>query len=166
MPDSISRREFVKNISLGTALFGAGTAMLLQSACGGSENTNNAQAISERNANESLNSNVGTQSTNAGGNANMVERDETADNIVQVVDRWSGVEVGTFQRGLSFSGLWVQRHPLTTPYNPVGIDRLINELRGNTFFKNHPRVGQLKRGQFISGGGIQTEGNLYDFFTT
>jgi hypothetical protein len=95
----------------------------------------------------------------------MVDRDETADNIVLVVDRWSGVEVGTFQRGLSFSGLWVQRHPLTTPYNPVGIDRLINELRSNNFFRKHPRVGELKRGQFIPGGGIQTEGNLYDFFT-
>jgi hypothetical protein len=86
-----------------------------------------------------------------------------ADNLVRVLSAWSRVELPGFNAGLSLGGLWDQGHLMTIPYDPNGIDDLRSKLRGDPFFANNPRTGQLQTGHFRDGGGIQTEGNLHDF---
>lgn len=96
--------------------------------------------------------------------------DPIADNLVLVVDRWSGIETGTLNRGQSISGRWDQRHLGSIPYDPDGIDRLISRLQETNFFANDPQVriqtNQLRHGMFANGGGIQSQGDLYDFLAS
>jgi len=89
--------------------------------------------------------------------------DPVADNLVRVLDGWSDTESGTLIRAQSLSGLWDQRHLGAIPHDPDGIDRLIHRVRSNAFFQAN--AGGLEHGMFVPGGGIQTEGDLYDFFT-
>jgi hypothetical protein len=89
-------------------------------------------------------------------------KDETAENIVKVVDKWSRIETGVFLRELSLKGQWVKGH--TVDYETVGVNTLIESIKENSFFKTHQRVGELEPSQFTEGGNTKTEGNLYDFF--
>jgi hypothetical protein len=93
-----------------------------------------------------------------------------ADNLVRVLDAWSDSESGTLNRGQSLGGLWDQRHLGAIPYDPDGIDRLISRVRSNNFFKADAKfnvhAGALGHGMFVAGGGIQTEGDLFDFLAS
>jgi len=96
--------------------------------------------------------------------------DPIEDNLVRVLDRWSDTESGTLDRGVSLGGMWNLANLGAIPYDPDGIDGLIDEVRDNNFFSNAPQVsdraGQLKHGMFVDGGGIQTQGDLYDFLAS
>lgn len=96
--------------------------------------------------------------------------DPIADNIVRVLDSWSDNETGTLNRGRSLERRWDQRHLGAIPYDPDGIDRLLNRIRNNNFFRADPQVriqvNALDHGMFVSGGGIQTEGELHDFLAS
>jgi hypothetical protein len=89
-----------------------------------------------------------------------------ATNLVRVVSSWSRVELPGFQGGLSLGGLWDQGHLMTIPYDPQGIDKLRAKLRNDDFFKNNPRSRELEHGHFRDGGGIQTQGDLFDFLSS
>lgn len=93
--------------------------------------------------------------------------DPLTDNLVRVIDNWSDIESGVLNRGQSLSGRWDQRHLGAIPYDPDGIDRLISRVRNNNFLATDPRVRPqteaLEHGMFVDGGGIQTQGDLFDF---
>jgi hypothetical protein len=89
---------------------------------------------------------------------------ELSDNLVRVIDRWSELETGGFDSTLILSSLWNQSHLDTIPYDPDGIDDLIQTLKDDKFFKNHPKTELLDHGQFSEGGGIPDEGELFNFF--
>lgn len=91
------------------------------------------------------------------------EVNSIASNLVRVVSSWSRVELPGFESGLSLGGLWDQGHLMTIPYDPQGIDKLREKLRNDPFFKLNPQSSKLERGHFRDGGGIQTEGDLFDF---
>lgn len=166
MPDIITRRELIKRIGLGSAIAAIGGGpLLLQISCS-SQNANETQKVSQPASNEQQNSNQLNQNANQRSTLmNPPAGDQTADNIVRVVDKWSGDEKGVFLRELSLRGQWEQSHSIVKKYDPVGISSLISELKKNAFFKVHHRIGELKSGLFVEGGDIQTEGGLYDFFT-
>lgn len=96
---------------------------------------------------------------------NSEEMNSIASNLVRVVSSWSRVELPAFQSGLSLGGLWDQGHLMTIPYDPQGIDNLREKLRNDQFFKHNPNSSKLQRGHFQEGGGIQTEGDLFDFLS-
>jgi hypothetical protein len=93
--------------------------------------------------------------------------DPLTDNLVRVIDNWSDIESGALNRGQSLSGRWDQRHLGAIPYDPDGIDRLKSRLQNDSFFTTDPRVSSqtanLEHGMFVDGGGIQTQGDLFDF---
>lgn len=89
-----------------------------------------------------------------------------ADNLARVIDRWSGLETGALTRDTVLKNLWDRRHLGTIPYSPDGIDRLIDRIQNDSFFQTNQQAGQLERGMFVDGGGIQTEGELHDFLNS
>ena len=92
--------------------------------------------------------------------------DPVADNLVRVIDRWSEIETGTFNRSTVLKKLWDRRHLGAIPFDPDGIDTFLNRITNDQFFENRPRTSELRHGMFVSGGGIQTEGDLHDFLTS
>jgi len=96
-----------------------------------------------------------------------MSQDPLADNLILVMKDWSGMEVARLERSSPLSSMWTFNHAPSTPYDPQGIDSLIGKIRRSSFFKTTPRVKEraleLKRGLFVVGGGIQNQGQLYDF---
>ena len=89
-----------------------------------------------------------------------------AGNLAQVIDRWSDQETGILTRATVLQTLWDDQHLGLNPFDPDGIDRLIDALRRDTFFRVRPQTSRLRRGMFANGGGIRTEGDLHDFLVS
>ena len=62
--------------------------------------------------------------------------------------------------------LWNRRHLGSIPYDPDGIDRLIDAVQSDNFLQANSQANQLSHGMFVNGGGIQTEGDLHDFLAS
>jgi hypothetical protein len=136
-------------------------ALLLQSGCQRSSQEN----VSNANSNANLGqTNVQTSPSEA---AKSMTQDPLADNLILVMKDWSGMEVAKLERSSPLSSMWTFNHAPSRPYDPQGIDSLIGKIRGSSYFKSAPRVKdrvqQLQRGFFVVGGGIQNQGQLYDF---
>ena len=96
-----------------------------------------------------------------------MNQDPLADNLILVMKDWSGLELARLERNSALSSMWVLRHSSSRPYDPQGIKSLIDKIRENSYFKNTPKAKaqaeKLRRGFFVVGGGIQNQGQLYDF---
>lgn len=88
------------------------------------------------------------------------------DNLVRVLDRWSNQETGTLTRATVLERRWDLRHLGSIPFDPDGIDRLIDRIQNDAIFQNIAQANQLSHGMFVSGGGIRTEGDLHDFLAS
>jgi hypothetical protein len=133
----------------------------MQSGCGRSNQENISNTNSNANAGQT---NVQTSPSEA---AKSMTQDPLADNLVLVMTDWSGKEVAKLERSSPLSNMWTYNHAPSKPYDPQGIDSLIGKIRGSAYFTTTPRVKdrvqELNRGLFAVGGGIQNQGQLYDF---
>jgi len=155
MPTTTLKQKFLRPIVV-TSLLLTASMLLSQSACGrkesGEQNVNLAQA----------NMNTAIQEA-----PTPMSQDPLADNLILVMKDWSGLELARLERNSALSSMWVLRHSSSRPYDPQGIKSLIDKIRENSYFKNTPKAKaqaeKLRRGFFVVGGGIQNQGQLYDF---
>lgn len=49
-----------------------------------------------------------------------------------VINRWVGLEPGQYGFASTLEGLWVGVHGIASPYNPNGINQLINCIKAIT----------------------------------
>ena len=120
---------------------------------------------------ENINSNVNVEQAKVHASpseaAKSMSQDPLADNLILVMKDWSRQEIARLERSSPLSNMWTLNHAPSTPYDPQGIEKLIGKIRDNPFFKNTPRIKdrahELNHGFFVTGGGIQNQGQLYDF---
>jgi hypothetical protein len=86
------------------------------------------------------------------------------ENLERALDRWCGIEGGSYGPGQKLVGLWVQAFGNARPYFPDGVDSLIEKIQDSNFFNPCSRAQSLTRTQFAvgSGSGIKTVGDLHD----
>lgn len=94
----------------------------------------------------------------------MPENDQVFVRLERVLDRWCGIEGGSYGPGKRLSSLWIQAYGNATPYHPDGVDRLIERVKEDQFFDPCPRAQGLSRTKFAagSGNGMKTVGDLHD----
>jgi hypothetical protein len=85
--------------------------------------------------------------------------------LERVIDGWCDAEAGSYEPQTKLEGLWLRVHPVSPPYNPRGIVKLVNKIHDNSFFSECDSARNLGPGFFISGGAIQTVRDLHDFLT-
>jgi hypothetical protein len=160
------KRQSLRQLGTMTSLLMI-SMLISQISCGGSATNPGQQNISNTSANSQATppaANVNTSSEEA---AKAMNKDPLEDNLVLVMKDWSGLELAKLERNSTLSSMWILRHSSSRPYDPQGITHLIKRIRANDFFKNTPRIkdqtNKLTRGFFVVGGGIQTQGQLYDF---
>lgn len=97
--------------------------------------------------------------------AREMTTDPTADNLLQVLTAWKNEEVAKIERGITLKSMWGANHPMSQKYDTVGVNKLLDELGKNAYFKARRQTGKLKKGHLVTGGAVQTQGALYDFLT-
>lgn len=85
--------------------------------------------------------------------------------VERIITGWCDAEAGSFRPQDSLEGLWLNRFPMSPPYNPRGIIRLVNRIHDNDFFRDCETARRIGPGFFVGGGGIQTVRDLNDFLT-
>jgi|SRR5215831_11022180 len=105
-------------------------------------------------------------STLAAPDENREVMSELSQNLVRVINRWSTIETPGFDSALVLKALWDSAHLQTVDFDPDGIADLIDALKHDSFFRNHQRTRDLKKGFFAEGGGISSEGDLFGFYNT
>jgi hypothetical protein len=83
--------------------------------------------------------------------------------LERVISNWCDAEAGTYLPQDTLEGLWLTRFPVSPPYFPRGVVRLVNQIHGNDFFRNCGAARRIGPGFFAGGGGIQTVQDLNDF---
>ena len=154
-------QTFFKRSGLATALL-LTLAFLSQSSCQSSSQENTRNANSNANLGQTK-----VQTSPLEEAAKTMNQDPLADNLILVMKDWSGHEIARIERSSPLSSMWTLNHAPSRPYDPQGIDSLIGKIQASSYFQNTPRVKDrardLKRGFFAVGGGIQNQGQLYDF---
>ena len=150
---TVFKQRFLKHSGPIVSLLLVASMLIFQSACGGSETTNSNQP-------NAVSTNSNSEDTSAEANANTTSKelaksmsqDPIENNLILVMKDWSGLEVATLERNSALSSMWLLTHSSSRPYDPQGIKTLIAKIRGNTFFKNTPRIktqtDKLTRGFF------------------
>ncbi len=85
------------------------------------------------------------------------------DELERVISKWSEVEAASFQRTDTLENIWMRKHPVSPPYNPRGIAKLVSTLHNDHFFGPCPSAQLLEPGYFVSGDGLKTVNDLNDF---
>lgn len=81
--------------------------------------------------------------------------------IERAIDRWVGLEAGSYGTGKKLSNMWVEQKGVGTPYFPDGARRLIGHIKDQSVFEDCERAQGLSTGDFGSGG-LKTVGDLFD----
>ncbi|HEX8162607.1 MAG TPA: hypothetical protein VF538_12090 [Pyrinomonadaceae bacterium] len=137
-------------------------------ACGGNDNqTANTENVN--NTNNQVGLMTPTQSPTPQEDITAMSQDPIADNLVDVLHTWSGIELAQLERKTPLSSMWFLNHS-SERYDKEGIRSLILKIQNHHFFKSTPgvkdRAGQLSRGLFLVGGRIQNQGDLHDFLAS
>jgi hypothetical protein len=82
--------------------------------------------------------------------------------LERVISSWCDAEADTYQPQDKLEGLWLTKFPVSPPYNPRGVVRLVNKIHRNAFFRNCDAARNIGPG-FFAGGAIQTVQDLHDF---
>jgi hypothetical protein len=76
------------------------------------------------------------------------------------IQRWCGATPDQYVPDSLFRDIWAGKIP-QIPYEPEGIRRLFVSLSEDPFFANCPAAQNLRPGEFLKGGDLQTVRQLY-----
>jgi hypothetical protein len=90
--------------------------------------------------------------------------DEVYVHLGRAIYRWSGFPPGSYGLGRPLWKLWVGPHGVGIPYYWHGVQRLLNLMYQDPFFLHYPRPPLVYTFFAPDVGGIQTVGQLYNYF--
>lgn len=83
--------------------------------------------------------------------------------VERVLDDWSGAEGGTYESNTALRSIWLRNHPVSPPFDSGGAPQLVTTLHNDSFLRHCPAAREISVGFFVTGGGIQTVGDLFQF---
>ena len=85
--------------------------------------------------------------------------------VERVLDSWSGDEGGNYEANTVLRSIWLRNHPVSPPFDQSGAPQLVGAIHNDSFLRNCPAATEISVGFFVTGGGIQTVGDLFEFLT-
>ena len=84
----------------------------------------------------------------------------TEDHLKQAIFHWCGATPDQYVPDSLLRDIWTGRIP-QVPYEPEGIRRLFDTLYQDPFFRDCTAAQNLRPGEFLKGGDLQTVNQLF-----